>query len=448
MKINIFRGRGVTGQARLGSFSKNHHLQCNNSTHSQAPVPFFPIINLKFILILILLILTIVYFCPTTSALGVRPAKTNIIFQPGETKTIGFKIVNTDAKKFEVEISLEGELANYVKLKKEKIHFKADEEIKEVKKVIKLPKMMPPGTIVGELLVTEMIKVKDSPKVFFGDDEIMTVEEKIESGIMAKVAIKHKIIIEVPRQEKYVEAKIEYREQNEDTDMITEVKNLGLEDIHKLNTELAVYENENRIAEFESGEIGLKSLDSKKFYSKISKEKANLGIYDLKSIISFDEKEVEITRQMILGSPLIEILAFDKFFKEKAINDFKIDLENKWNKKIENIYAVIELTKNNKNLIEPTRTTSIDIDARARKTLDSYIDLTNVEKGEYMCIVTLNYEDKKEEQIQKINVLTEKEYNKEPVLVLIIMLTLIIILMLALLIVFIIYLKKKKTGIS
>ena len=282
----IFRERGVTERVRLVSFFRNH-LRFNSSTLSRtcsAPISHF---NLKSLLIFTIILILIISLTTNTEALGVRPAKTNIIFQPGETKTIELKIVNTDHKDFEVEITLEGDLAKYVKLKKEKIKFKADEEIKHIMKIIKMPKLLPPGTITGDLLITELIKSGETPKIYFGDDEIITQTEETENTVVARVSIKHRITVEVPQQDKYVEVTLDYREQKEDIDMITEVKNLGLKDVKTLKTELEVYENTRRLAKFDSNPTNLKSLDVKKFYSKLSKEKAYHGIYDLKSTINY-----------------------------------------------------------------------------------------------------------------------------------------------------------------
>jgi hypothetical protein len=445
----IFWERGVTERVRLVSFFRNH-LRFNSSTLSRTCSAPISLSIFKPILISVILILIILSLSINTEALGVRPAKTNLIFQPGETKYIELKIVNTDAKDFEVEISLEGELAKYVKLKKEKIKFKADEEIKHITKIIKMPSILPPGTITGDLLITELIKTGETPKVYFGDDEIITQTEETESTVIARVSIKHKIIVEVPRQEKYVEVTLDYREQNEDIDMITEVKNLGLQDVKTLKTELAVYEQDRRVAKFDSKPEELKSLDIKKFYSKLSKAKAYQGIYDLKSTINYDNKEIEITRQMILGTPNIKILHFDKFFKENTINNFNIDLENTWNQKIENIYADIELTQNGKHIIEPTRTTSIDISKRAKTSLKSFIDLTNINKGEYTSKVTVTYKNKTTEKTQQINILTEKEYNKQvrpisKIIIAILILLAVIAVLITILIIIVLYRVRRKT---
>lgn len=450
-KNQIFRGRGVAEQTSPAlRILVNHHLRNSSTTGLRSSDPIFPLdlFKMKPIIIpafIIAIIIMLAINAGTADALGVRPAKTDIIFQPGETKTIGFKIVNTDMKDFEVELSLTGDLARYVQLNPEKIHFKADEEMKEISRKIKMPSMMPPGTITGDLLITEIVKIKDSPKVYFGDEEIITQTDDEESTITARVAIKHKITVTVPRQEKYIEASIEYREQKEDTSVITEVKNLGLQNVNALQTETVVMENEQKIADFASDTVPLPSLDAKTFYSSVSKEQAYQGEYELVSTIKYDEKEVEITKTMMLGIPEIKILTFDKFFKEKTINEFRIDLENKWNKDIKNIYATIELTKNGKEIIEPTRTTSMDIEGRAKKTMNSYLDLTSVNEGEYMCKVTVNYNDQKTEETQIVKVMNPADYNKEkaPTNILAIMLGIIAALIAALIIVFIIYMKNK-----
>ena len=447
-KNQIFRGRGVAEQTSPAlRILVNHHLRNSSTTGLRSSDPIFPLdlFKMKPILISVFILAIVLMLSINADALGIRPAKTDIIFQPGETKTIGFKIVNTDMKEFDVELSLKGDLARYIKMEPITLHFTADEEIKEFSKTITMPSMMPPGTMTGDLLVTEVVKIGKSPKVYFGDEEIITKTDDEESTITARVAIKHKITVTVPRQEKYIEASIEYREQQEDTNVITEVKNLGLQDVSTLQTETIVMENEQKIADFASDTVPLPSLDTKTFYSSVSKQKAYQGEYELVSTIKYDEKEVEITKTMTLGSPEIKILAFDKFFKEKTINEFRIDLENKWNKDLKSVYATIELTKDGRNMIEPTRTTSTDITGRAQKTMNSYLDLTNVNEGEYLCKVTVNYNDQKTEETQTVKVMNPSDYNKEksPTNILAIMLGIIAVLIAALIIVFMVYMKKR-----
>ncbi len=451
-KNQIFRGRGVAEQTSpVLRILVNHHLRNSSTTGLRSSDPIFPIalFKLKPILIsvfILSIVLMLAINAGTAGALGVRPAKTDIVFRPGETKTVGFKIVNTDMKEFDVELSLKGDLARYIKVDPITLHFTADEEMKEFSKTITMPSVMPPGTITGDLLITEVVKIGKGPKVYFGEEEIITKTEDDESTITARVAIKHKITVTVPRQEKYVEASIEYREQQEDTNVITEVKNLGLQDVNTLKTETAVMENEQKVADFASDAVPLPSLDTKTFYSSVSKQKAYQGEYELVSTIKYDEKEVEITKTMILGSPEIKILAFDKFFKEKTINEFRIDLENKWNKDLGNVYATIELTKDGQSAIEPTRTISMDIAGRAKKTMNSYLDLTNINEGEYMCKVTVNYNDQKTEETRIVKVMNPADYNKavSPTNILAIMLGIIAVLIAALLIIFSIYLKNTK----
>src|SRR3990167_3415800 len=87
------------------------------------------------------------------TAIGVRPAKTNIAvdgYEGDEIKIDGkLWVVNNDQREFTVDVYEEGEMADFVKIKTDpkKISFRAEDEAKEVEFEIKFNKGdLPPGT--------------------------------------------------------------------------------------------------------------------------------------------------------------------------------------------------------------------------------------------------------------------------------------------------------------
>ena len=64
----------------------------------------------------ILLVLALCSQAMLCSALGIRPAKNTVEFQPGLVKSYSFTVVNDDDEQIALDIYAEGELKDYVRL--------------------------------------------------------------------------------------------------------------------------------------------------------------------------------------------------------------------------------------------------------------------------------------------------------------------------------------------
>ena len=110
-------------------------------------------------------------------------------------------------------------------------------------------------------------------------------------------------------------------------------------------------------------------------------------------------------------------------------------MESKWNNPIDKVYSDISISQNNNQLLK-TITPTTSLLPRETKQLETFLELTDINTGEYDIEFTLNYANKESKSKGKLNVI-KKEFPTT------IIATLTIIFLLIILILWYTILKKK-----
>ncbi|MBR9683710.1 LPXTG cell wall anchor domain-containing protein [Candidatus Woesearchaeota archaeon] len=345
--------------------------------------------NKKILVWIIVLLISL----PLVFSLGLRPAKTTFDFQPELNKEFQFKIVNNDYKDLDVELTIEGELAKYLKLSEDTVHLDKDQELAYVTITADFPEELPPGTIESQIIVTEKLPDVDvSGNVF-----------------TARLKIAHKVIVNVPYPNKYLDAEIGFEENADSINITLSAKNLGQEDIGALKTTFEVYDNDRKLVSVKTGEESLGADQNTVLSASINKSEVEYGEFNVLASIFYDEYWLELERNLIQGDPEIDILFFDKYFIFGKINKFTVNLLNNWNKKLENVFVEVFVFKDD-NKIDEIRTASFDIEGRESENIGGYFDATDKDIGDYEFDVVVNYDGKKTHQRFKGSILDEEEY--------------------------------------
>jgi len=326
--------------------------------------------------------------------LGLRPAKTTISFEPDLERTYQFKIVNNDHKDLDVDVEVEGELADYLELPTKTAHLDKDQELLYFDFKIKLPKELSPGGVEGRIIITEKLEeVEVSGNVF-----------------NARLKVAHKVIVNVPYPEKYLDAEIEYEEKPESIDLKLSAKNLGREDIGALKTTFEVYDDDKKLISAETSEESLEANENKVLSASIDKSKVKYGEFNILASIFYDNYWLELEKKLVMGRPEIEILYFDKYFIFGKINKFTVDLLNKWNKELRNVFVDVFVFKDGKQ-VESIRTASFEMEGYESKKVEGYFD-ANKELGDYDFEVVVNYGEEKTHKKFKGSILEEEKGEK------------------------------------
>ena len=80
-----------------------------------------------------------------------------------------------------------------------------------------------------------------------------------------------------------------------------------------------------------------------------------------------------------------------KEFEQGKINPFRIEVENKWNTRIEEVFATVSITDAG-TLITDFKTVSVDTKPWEIKNITGYFDTTNLEAKRYTAKIILSYD--------------------------------------------------------
>ena len=327
-------------------------------------------------------------------AIGVRPANTIISSEDSSNYEGKFWVVNTEAKDFIAKISLEGEISEYINLENEEINFREDDDSKEISFKVNLQKTLPPGGLSGKIVITEELP------------------QQVSEGLGSRIILKHKVTIEGPYPDKYIKAKLNIRENQDEILFVSEVENLGKKDVDKLKTTFYVNDKKQIEQKVETEQTSLKKKENKLLYGRLEKDLFEKGAFSVSALTTYDGQTIELVKEMIVGKPEIEITYFDKFFMANKINQYSLDLLNQWNKKINHVFADITFKKDGK-VIDEFRTKSIDIEGETTQRIRDYFDAEGRDPGKDSFSIVVNFWNnyKMDQKEFEAELLDEKEYN-------------------------------------
>ncbi len=297
-------------------------------------------------------------------SLGIRPAKTIIESEHTQDYSGTFWVVNSEHNEFSMKVYTDGEMGRYVALKTKELSFREDIDALPVEFDVHLPAAVPPGEAVASIVVEQ------------------DLAESTKGIVSSKIAIKHKIIITGPYPAKYVTAKLNFHEDTESIRIVSEVENKGREDIGKIKTTFYVNDKNQQEQVLETEEVSLSSKENKLLDARLDKKAVEKGEFAVLAITTYDDQQVEVSKKLLVGKPEIEVTYFDKYFLAGKINQYSLDLLNKWNTKIENVFVDIVVQKDGEQ-VDEFRTKSTDIEAEALKRINDYFDARGKELGVY-----------------------------------------------------------------
>ncbi len=329
------------------------------------------------LLVWILVLLVTVHL---VTALGIRPARTNIAADDFAEEQISYDgkvwIVNNDQREFSVNIYVEGEMASFVKLKtsEKKLSFRSDDNAKEVEFELRIKKdEIPPGASTANIVIEE------------------TLDNPGSNVVSSKIILKHKINLQGPYPDKYIEMQINFHQQADRIEFVSEVKNLGKKEIQKLQTKFYVNDKEQKQQELKTETISLPQKESKLLKTNVAKDKFNeAGEYEVTAITTYDDQQLELYKSLVIGSPEVEVSYFDKYFIAYKVNQYTMDLLNRWNKIIPNVYVDVRVLKNGRE-IDAFRTKSVDIEGEMIRRISDYLDAKDKGPGKYTFDMTVSF---------------------------------------------------------
>ncbi len=305
-------------------------------------------------------------------ALGIRPAKTSIVFEEGRDYVQQFWVVNNEAREFSVKISVGGEMEQYVTLHTPELTFRSDDGAKAIDFEVHLPEFVPPG---------------ESKAVITVEEDLASVAQNV---ISSKIVLKHDILIQGPYPDKYVVAKLNFHESGNDIRLVSELKNLGTKDIGAIQTIFYVNDKNQKVQELATEQTSLSSKENKLLDAHLDRSLLELGEFEVSALTMYDGQKVEVVKKLIVGEPDVDITYFNEYFIAYAINQYSLELLNKWNQRLENVFVDVEVKKEGQK-IDQFRTRSVDLDAEMTKRINDYLDATDKGPGKYSFEMMVNF---------------------------------------------------------
>jgi hypothetical protein len=314
-------------------------------------------------------LLVLLLFFPRAYAgsVGISPAFYSEHFEPNLEKRFSFNTFNSNSSEG-IGISLEGDLVNYSTLDENYILGSGIFYVK-----LKLPKELErPGV---HTLYVRVFESKNISNV---------------GGVGGVASVRAPIIILVPYPGKYAESRFNVNNINEGqkTAYELEIRNLGTENL-RINAKIEVYDSEKKILTKEIDEISIKTKEVTTVNDFLETSDLAPGEYYATATLEYGKTDL-LNSSFKIGQFLIEVRDYDYQFETGKINRFNIEVENKWNAKIDSIYAEVTISDEGK-VVTSFKTISIDTPPWEIKNLTGFIDATNLESKRHIANINLFY---------------------------------------------------------
>lgn len=326
-------------------------------------------------------------------AIGVRPTKTEFVYDENPIYNGNFMVVNNEDRDLSLKVYVDGDLANYIFLDTNTLEFKEGEEIKYVWFKLNLPDNILKGNFASDIVVEEI------SSDYSGD------------GISSKIRLRHHVIVKGEFPEKYLETKINFQDNGDKLRIVSEVENKGKLDLGNVQTIFNIPElNE----ELESEVVTLKTDENKILYVDLDKTNLKNGEYEVSAVTKYDNMEMETSKIMTLGRPEVEVSYFDRYFVSNDINKYNLELQNNWNKKVENVYVDV-IVKDGNMQIDTFRTRSTNIDALGIARIIDYFNAQRMDSGRYAFEMVVNFWNiyKMDKKVFAVDLLDKQSYEQK-----------------------------------
>lgn len=306
----------------------------------------------------------------SAGGVGISPAYYKEFFESNLTKTFSFNSFSADPARG-VNTYVKGDLAEYVTLSTDY--------------------MLGGGKFTATINLPNKIDKPGIHTILIG---VIESTENVGGMIGGIAAIQGRIDILVPFPGRYAESAFVIGNINEGEDAkykIT-VENLGSYDL-KINSIIEIYKDNmtEKILTETLKESTLKPKGTLMIQSILPTQNLPPGEYQAVATIDWGKNDT-INRIFRVGEFLIEILDYDYQFEQGRINPFNIQIQNKWNTKIDQVFASVSITDEGQ-VVGSFKTVSVDASPWEIKNITGYFDTATLETKRYIARILLSYRE-------------------------------------------------------
>jgi hypothetical protein len=272
--------------------------------------------------------------------LGIGPVNVEIDFQPNLVSQNTVYVVNSGDYSIPIKMSVEGELADYVKL--------------NTYDFILGPKSTPSGIFYVDFTVSlpEKVEKPGTYKIWIFATE--NPEQTNTAGIGAKLRMGMPIFVYVPYPGKYVEfiprensVKIDNPNVNQTITFSIDAINRGNETIGDAKVIFSIYDPDDKsVTTFTTEGKPMPPSEKVTFTEDWLANNVRPGRYKLVTRMVYDGYRVEQTKEFLIGSPTAKIInLFYSPIVEGTIGKITADVGSEWNSRIPGMSILLEIRK-------------------------------------------------------------------------------------------------------
>jgi len=342
-------------------------------------------------IVTLIMVLSIIILIPKASAIGIVPGRTTLDFSPELEHEVEFSVINNEQKDMNIALSVQGELADYIKLKynDKDLEFLSSVESKSLTYKVKLPKNLEPGLHTAEIVALEIPKANEKG-TFVG----------------ATVAVVSQLHVYVACSGKCVDVDLNVldAEQNSTAKFIVPVINRGKQKINEARAVIDIYSQGNKVGGVETDKLpiepGARAELTGNWFVDVGR-----GDYKARITLYYDGEVKTIEKDFSVGKSMLEVeRVWVSDFQLGGIAKFRILVQNRWNEELKQVYANL-LIYNRNEVMSDLKSASENIPSQAQKELLVYWDTAGVTEGEYNGKLMVKYSGKStdRELVLKVN---------------------------------------------
>jgi len=328
-------------------------------------------------------IILILLLLPLVSALSLQGNLLGtIIYEPGKYIENLYHVSGTD-KDYVVELNVEEELQEFIKL--------VEEENDGYRLEIDFPDYYIP---VGRYSFSIKAKEVAPP----------------DSAMGSTVEVSKLFFVEVYSYDKEILTKLsaENVNLNQPVDFNVHVESRTYSDIENVKAVVTIFDQDNQsITTLQTTQERLPKLTSTNLQTTFDTAGLKAGVYNAQAVVNYDGKEKIAETSFRLGSMNLILKDYSKELTQ-GFSDFSVVVENDWGENVKNVYAKL-FVEGQQMLQTPT----LDIIEPWQEAKLQGITKVDLPLGEYQGMIKLFFQDKQKEEKIMIKVVEAKEKNSD-----------------------------------
>jgi len=341
------------------------------------------------LLIYIALILTLSHF---VSAVGILSPSSKVMvdYEPGAIKTFNYGVRSNMLSAMFVDLAPGGDFSEYVTLIPNRVFLEPGQS-KPFLVTVNFPYEieLPPGQ---------------------HNIRLSAIESPVGGGIAARASISTNIRVRIPYPGSYVQTDFKTHDVNthEPVNFEVIIFNLGTNPLTNAKATIEVFDaTDNLVTTLFVEEQSIEAMATGHFTRTLDTNMLPPGPYRAVATIYYFNDQTTIEKDFRIGSLDIDIINYTTMFIVDKINKVDVVVKSNWNSPINELYADIIFTKNDRSY--SIRTPTANLAPWADQVLSSYWDTKELELGEYQVTVTVSYAEKQKTKTGPVFVLLEKK---------------------------------------